>query len=58
MRFSFEADMKKGECSRCPICKCQHSQNGGIWYCGITSTVVTEIFDVDPADCPLEEEKS
>lgn len=53
MKFVFEADMKKGDCSSCPLCEYDYHNDCGEFYCAIDNSMVS--LEVDPADCPLEE---
>ena len=50
-RFSFEADMKKGQCSCCPLL--DWSEERTEYICSMTGECIP--LEVDPQDCPLEE---
>lgn len=51
MMFSFEADMKKGQCSCCPLL--DWSEERTEYICSMTGECIP--LEVDPSDCPLEE---
>lgn len=54
MRFTFEADMVKGQCYRCPLWQEDYDEDGG-WaeYCKLDHEV--DAYDEDPSCCPLKE---
>lgn len=53
MRFTFEADMEKGQCSACPFLRTQDDGCGWYLSCALNDEVTT--LEVEPSECPLEE---
>lgn len=53
MRFSFEYDMQKGQCFKCPFLV-DYYYNDGHW-CSLNKCDVT--LETDADECPLKEEK-
>lgn len=54
MKFTFEADMVRGQCYRCPLWQEDYDEDGG-WaeYCKLDHEV--DAYDEDSDDCPLKE---
>lgn len=52
MKFTFEADMKKGQCSHCP---CHYIDEADYDRCGVDGEMSFGL--VDEVDCPLEKYK-
>lgn len=54
MKFTFESDMVRGQCYRCPLWQEDYDEDGG-WaeYCKLDHEV--DAYGEDPSCCPLKE---
>lgn len=56
MRFSFEKDMVKGQCSACPFLYTKDDIHNRVWYWACTLTNEATALEVEPYECPLVKE--